>query len=83
MGALLSKYFGIQGDVETGVEFEVDGIGKIYVKQEKKSLHVNIEPPKKICGDYDIIKKWNNFLFEATGRTTRERKKIMSKEIMT
>ena len=66
-------------DVENGINFEVDGIGAIDIKLEKKSLFVEIEPPKKINGDYNIIKKWNNFLFEATGKNTKERKKDFGK----
>ena len=61
------------------MKFEVDGIGKIDMKLEKSSLFIDIEPPKKICGDYSIIKKWNTFLFEATGKDTKERKKEFGK----
>jgi hypothetical protein len=77
--SLLSKYFGVDGDIYDGVIFEFNGIGKIELKYTKNSLLVDIEPPKKISGDYNIIKKWNNFLFEATGKTTKERKKEFSK----
>jgi len=35
--------------------------------------------PKKVLGDYNIIKKWNSFLFEATGKNTKERKKDFGK----
>ncbi len=76
---LLSTYFGAKGDIYQGVQFEVDGIGKIDMKQEKNSLFINIEPPKKVSGDYSIIKKWNQFLFEATGKDTKERKKEFGK----
>jgi len=79
INALLDKHFGVKGDVFKGVEFEVEGIGKINMKQDKASLYVEIEPPKKITGDYSIIKKWNTFLFEATGKTAKERKKELSK----
>ena len=61
------------------MKFEVEGIGKIDMKQEKNILSVDIEPPKKVCGDYSIIKKWNAFLFEATGKDTKERKKDFGK----
>jgi len=57
----------------------VDGIGIIDMKLEKRSLFVDIIPPKKISGDYSIIKKWNDFLFEATGKNTKERKKDFGK----
>ena len=76
---LISEYFGATGDVYKGMTFEVEGIGKIDIKKEKNSLFVDIEPPKKLCGDYSLIKKWNNFLFEATGKDSKERKKEFSK----
>jgi hypothetical protein len=79
VGELINKYFGAKGDVYKGMKFEVDGIGKIDMRQEKTSLFVNIEPPKTVCGDYSIIKKWNTFLYEATGKDTKERKKDFSK----
>jgi len=76
---LVTKHFGAKGDVHKGIQFEVEGIGKVDMKQEKDSLFINIEPPKKVCGDYNIIKKWNTFLFEATGKDAKERKKEFSK----
>ena len=76
---LISSYFGATGDVYQGIDFEVEGIGKINLKQDKNSLFVDITPPKKICGDYSIIKKWNTFLFEATGKDAKERKKEFGK----
>lgn len=79
VGALVSKYFGAKGNVTTGMKFEVEGVGKIDIRQEKSSLFVDIEPPKKVCGDYSVIKKWNTFLFEATGKNTKERKKDFGK----
>ena len=77
--ALVDKYFGAKGNISSGMKFEVEGIGKIDIKQEKSSLVIDIEPPKKICGDYSIIKRWNAFLFEATGKDTKERKKEFGK----
>ena len=77
--AVISKFFGVSGNIEQGIRFEVEGIGKIDLKQDKKSLYVDIEPPKKLTGDYSIIKKWNDFLFEATGKNTKERKKEFGK----
>ena len=79
IGALVTKYFGANGDISKGLKFEVEGIGKIDMKHEKNSLIVDIEPPKKICGDFTIIKKWNTFLFEATGKDAKERKKEFGK----
>ena len=77
--ALISKHFGAKGDIYKGMNFEVEGIGKIDIKQEKNSLFVEIVPPKNIGNDYSIIKKWNTFLFEATGKDTKERKKDFGK----
>ena len=75
VGALVTKYFGAEGNIYKGMKFEIEGIGKIDMKQEKNSLFIDIESPKKVCGDYSIIKKWNTFLFEATGKDAKERKK--------
>ena len=77
--SLINKYFGVNGDIHNGINFEVEGIGKIDIKCTKNSLFVDIKPPKKITGDYSIIQKWNSFLFEATGKTTKERKKEFGK----
>ncbi|KYK20548.1 hypothetical protein AYK25_04530 [Thermoplasmatales archaeon SM1-50] len=75
INALVSRYFGATGDIEQGMQFSIDGIGAVNMKQEKNSLIIDIVPPKTICGDYSIIKKWNEFLFEATGKDAKERKK--------
>jgi len=77
--SIVDKFFGAKGDIGKGIDFEVDGIGKIDMKQEKSSLFIDIEPPKTVCSDYSIIKKWNEFLLEATGKTTKERKKDFGK----
>jgi len=79
INAIISKYFGAKGDIMKGIQFSVEGIGDINMKQEKNSLIVDIVPPKKVCSDYSIIKKWNSFLFEATGKDTKERKKEFGK----
>lgn len=79
MNALVSRYFGADGDIARGMQFSVEGIGEINIKQEKSSLIIDIVPPKTICSDYGIIKKWNDFLFEATGKDTKERKKEFGK----
>lgn len=72
---LVSTYFGAKGNIYNGITFEVEGIGEISMKQERNSLFIDIVPPKTICSDYSIIKKWNTFLFEATGKNAKERKK--------
>jgi len=79
INTLISEYFDANGDVHQGIDFEVEGIGKIHMKVEKNSLFIDIEPPKKVSGDYSIIRKWNNFLLDATGKDARERKKEFGK----
>lgn len=76
---LVKKHFGEEGDIEEGMNFEVEGIGKIDMKKDKKYLIIDIEPPKKVSGDYNIIKTWNQFLYEATGFDSKERKKQFGK----
>ena len=76
---LVSSYFGAKGDIYKGIEFSVDGMGDITMKQEKSSLFIEIVPPKTVSGDYSIIKKWNTFLLEATGKDSKERKKDFGK----
>ena len=79
LDTLLSQYFGTKGDIVKGMQFSVEGIGAVTIKHEKSSLFIDIVPPKTVCGDYNIIKKWNDFLFEATGKDTKERKKDFGK----
>ena len=79
ISALIDRYFGAKGDINSGMKFEVEGIGKIDMKQEKSILYVEIVPPKTISNDYSVVKKWNEFLFEATGKTSKERKKEFGK----
>jgi hypothetical protein len=79
LNALISKYYGADGDIGRGMQFSVEGIGAVSIKQEKSSLIIDIVPPKTVCSDYGIIKKWNEFLFEATGKDTKERKKEFGK----
>ena len=79
INALISQYFGVMGDVVKGAHFSVEGIGEVMMKQEKSSLIIDIVPPKKVSGDYAIIKRWNDFLFKATGKDVKERKKEFGK----
>jgi hypothetical protein len=79
LDALVSRYYGATGDIGKGLQFSVEGIGAITMKQEKNSLFIDIVPPKTVCGDYAVIKKWNEFLLEATGKDTKERKKEFGK----
>ena len=79
INGLISDFFGATGDVMKGMEFTVDGIGDVSIKLEKTLLIIDIVPPKSICGDYSVIKKWNDFLLKATGKDTKERKKEFGK----
>ncbi len=79
LNALVSKYYGAKGDIVKGMQFSVEGIGTITMRHEKSSLFIDIVPPKKVCSDYTIIKKWNDFLLMATGKDTKERKKEFGK----
>ncbi|KAA0006905.1 MAG: hypothetical protein FE045_01605 [Thermoplasmata archaeon] len=79
---LIEKYFGVKGDVNEGIEFIVEPIGKIYMKKNGNNLIVDITPPSEVRDDYEAIKKWNQFLYEATGRTAKERRKLLEKESM-
>jgi hypothetical protein len=79
LNGLINRYYGATGDIMKGMQFSVEGVGDVSIKQEKSSLMIDIAPPKEISGDYNIIKKWNQFLFEATGKDTKERKKDFGK----
>ena len=79
INALVSRYFEAEGNIEKGMQFSVDGIGNVTMTQDKSSLIIDIVPPKKVFNDHNIIKKWNEFLFEATGKDSKERKKEFGK----
>jgi hypothetical protein len=79
LDALITQYYGAKGDIGKGMQFLVEGIGTITIRQEKSSLFIAIVPPKTVCGDHAIIKKWNEFLYDATGKDTKERKKEFGK----
>ncbi|MBS3773042.1 MAG: DUF5611 family protein [Candidatus Thermoplasmatota archaeon] len=75
---LLDEYFGASGDVEEGVEFTADGIGTIFLRRDGKSLYIETTPQPDMQGGVDVIRKWNDFLEEATGRNAKERKKKLT-----
>jgi hypothetical protein len=79
LDALITQYYGAKGDIGKGMQFVVEGIGTITIRREKSSLFIAIVPPKTVCGDHAIIKKWNEFLYDATGKDTKERKKEFGK----
>ncbi|NIA10172.1 MAG: hypothetical protein GWP10_10725 [Nitrospiraceae bacterium] len=80
LNAILKSYFGVEGDAEKGLDFVAEGIGKIHLKKEKNAVFIETEPVPGMSGGRDIIKKWNDFLFDVTGRTVKERKKLLEKE---
>jgi len=76
---LIYNYFGAKGDISKGFTFSAPGIGSIYAKKDGNSLFIEIDPSKGRGSDYNVIKKWNSFLFETTGMDAKERKKEFSK----
>lgn len=80
VAGIIETYFGItdQGDEE--LSFETEGIGKIHLRYDKKSVFIETEPQPNATGGEGAIKKWNNFLFDLTGCTSKERKKMMEKK---
>lgn len=78
INSLLKEFFGVNGDVDKGVRFFAEGIGDIFVKRKGQRLLIETKPISR-RGDYSVIKKWNEFLFKATGKTAKERKKEMLK----
>ncbi len=79
IGQLVKQYYGVSGDIVEGIEFSAEGVGSVTMKQDKKRLIVDIVPPKTVSNDYSVIKKWNDFLLDATGKNAKERRKDMSK----
>ena len=81
MTKLLKKYFDTEGDVDKGFEFVAKGIGSVNIKKERNVLFIETRALPGTKAEYAIIKKWNDFLFEVTGRTAKERKKLWDKEM--
>ena len=77
---LLKKYFEIDvasSDIDKGCEFTIPGIGTIFI--QKSVQKVSIETRKSSPDtSIDVVKKWNNFLYDLTGRTAKERKKNLT-----
>jgi hypothetical protein len=77
---LLKKYFEIEAansDIEKGCEIIAQGIGTIFI--QKKGQKISIETRESSSDtSIDIIKKWNNFLYDLTGRNAKERKKNLT-----
>lgn len=80
LSALVEDYFGVRGNPEEGMSFTADGIGTIRLRRTGASLFIETEPYPDMTGGADAIKKWNDFLLEATGRTAKERKKMLEKK---
>lgn len=76
---VIASYYGVKGDITKGIGFSAEGIGDVTMRQEKNKLIIDIVPPKTVSGDYSVIKKWNQFLLDATGKTVKERKKEFGK----
>ena len=79
INSLVKEFFGVEGDVHEGIEFFAEGIGNIFIKRNGQSLFIETKPAGRSKGDISIIRKWNDFLFRATGKTAKERKKEMMK----
>ena len=80
VAGIIEKYFGITGEGEEESSFDAEGIGKIHLSYDKKSVYIETEPQPHATGGAEAIKKWNNFLFDITGYTSKERKKTMEKK---
>ena len=78
--ALVKKYFNAEGSTEEGMEFEAEGIGTVRIKKESNSIMIETIPSPDTQATYATLRKWNEFLFEATGRTAKERKKLWEKD---
>ncbi|HDO19413.1 MAG TPA: hypothetical protein ENG74_01670 [Thermoplasmatales archaeon] len=76
---LLEEYFGVKGDIDKGFSFVAEGIGEIFIRKEGSSLFIETKPSRTKCKDFSIIKKWNEFLYKATGKTAKERKRELTK----
>ena len=75
---LLMEYFSVAaGDIEKGVEFTVEGIGRISLKKKGSVVFIETHPVSGNA-EYEMIKKWNDFLYDLTGRTGKERRKQFS-----
>ena len=79
INSLVKEYFGVEGNVEEGLKFFFDGIGEIFIKREGQKLYIETRPSGNKKSDISIIKRWNEFLFRATGKTAKERKKELLK----
>ncbi len=79
INSLVKEYFGVEGDVERGLKFFFEGIGEIFIERRGQKLYIETKPSGNKKGDFSVIKKWNEFLFKATGKTAKERKKELLK----
>lgn len=79
LDSLITKYFGANGDIRNGINFEVEGIGKIEMKCTKNSLFIDIEPPKKVLGDYNIIKNGIVFYLKQQVKIQKKERKNSGK----
>ena len=80
IAGIIEKYFGVTSQPDDGISFEAEGIGKIHLRRQGSSLFIETEPRPDATGGAEAIKKWNDFLFDLTGRTSKERKKLIEKK---
>lgn len=81
LNALVKQYFGADGNITNGFEFQAEGIGTVSIKREGNTLKIETTPSHATQATYDTLRAWNDFLFDATGRTAKERKKFWEKEV--
>lgn len=77
---LLKKYFEIDAansNIGKGHEFAVHGIGTIFIQKKGQKIFIETRESSPDTS-IDIINKWNNFLYDLTGRTAKERKKNLT-----
>jgi hypothetical protein len=77
---LLQKYFTVdvsETDIEKGCEFTVGGIGTIFMQKSGHNVSIETLESSPIAS-IDVISRWNAFLYDLTGRTTKERKKQLT-----
>ena len=82
VGAILEKAnkFSKDGKVEGDmVTFTLPGLKKVEVQCGKKNLFIGTETDESYGEPMNAIKIFNNFLIEATGFNSKERKKRFSK----
>jgi len=66
--------------LEKGFKFNVNALGEVFIQRKGSSVFVETKTKSRGANrDYSIIKKWNDFLYEVTGKTAKERKRELTK----